>query len=408
VILLGLLSGTSLDGVDAALVEAGDPAGAGAGGPAHWRLLAFRTFPFETVRRSEIHEAIHAGDAAALTRLHGRLGEWFAEAALQLLHEADFPATQVDAIGSHGQTVWHHPPGTAGPGRGFTLQLGDPATLAERTGIPVVSDFRSRDMAAGGEGAPLVPWADRALFSVPGRARILQNLGGMGNLTWLPPRGDPAPLLAFDTGPGVILLDAAARQATGGEWAWDVDGALADRGVVDVELLDALLADPFFRRPPPRSTGREYFGPSRVTELAAARGLVPGRPLEGWPDLLATLAALTAESIARSLRDWVAPRSVDELVLAGGGARNPALVRAIAEAVAPLPTRTGDAALGVDPDAREAVAFALLAWAFLHGIPANDPGVTGAAGVRVLGSLTPGSSLPQLPWPPSRRGVPRP
>lgn len=382
---VGLMSGTSLDGIDAALLEVqGDSVES-----LRWAMPAFHTRPYSDQERAVVQGAIEGGDAAALCRLHGVIGEWFAAATLELLESAGVEPAAVSAVGSHGQTVWHIPP--VNGGRGFTLQLGDPATVAERTGIPVVSDLRARDLAAGGHGAPLVPWADRVLLSRPGVARALQNLGGMGNVAWIPPRGSDEATVAFDTGPGVVLLDAAAREATEGEWSFDREGELAAAGSVDRALLDRLLADPFFRLPPPRSTGREHFGPGLVRSLAAERGLRAGRPREGWPDLLATLVALTATSVADAYARWLAPRPLDEVVLAGGGARNPALVAALRQALHPLPVHTGSEALGIDPDAKEAAAFALLAWAHLMGIPGNVPEATGSAGPRVLGSLTPGA-----------------
>ena len=404
---MGLMSGTSLDGIDVCLleIEGTDPL------RLDWQLLGFRTHAYGAGDRALLRRGIEEGDAALLCRIHGLLAEGMARAVLALLDEAGVAPGEVSAIGSHGQTLWHQPPtrraegethpgsGAAAPdtellvgppGRGFTLQLGDPATLAERTGIDVVSDLRSRDVAAGGHGAPLVPWADRILLSRPGTARVLQNLGGMANLAWIPPRGSTEPVLAFDTGPGVALMDAAVALASGGMRSFDRDGALARRGQVDPELLERLLGDPFFGAPPPRSTGREHFGSAMVARMAEERGLVPGEDSGGWPDLLATLAALTARSVAEAIRRWVPPRPVDEVVLAGGGASNPILVEALTELLAPLPVRTGAAALGIDPDAKEAAAFALMAWAHLHRVPANVPEATGASGLRVLGSLTPG------------------
>jgi anhydro-N-acetylmuramic acid kinase len=404
--LVGLMSGTSLDGVDVCLldVEGHDPA------EVHWTLRAFRSHPYSAGDRALLRRAIEEGSAPLLCRVHGLLAEGMARVVLELLEGAGVAPGEVAAIGSHGQTVWHEPPRRGAesggesqegdgpsdllwgpPERGFTLQLGDPATLAERTGIDVVHDFRSRDVAAGGHGAPLVPWADRILLSRPGRARVLQNLGGMANLAWIPPRGSPEPLLAFDTGPGVALLDAAVEAATAGRRTYDVDGSMARQGRVDERLLERLLADPFFREPPPRSTGREHFGPHRVAELARELGLQAGRETDGWPDLLATLTALTARSVSEAIRNWVPPRPIDEVVLAGGGASNPALVEALVTLLHPLPVLTGADALGLHPDAKEAAAFALLAWAHLMGIPGNVPEVTGAA-PRVLGSFTPGGS----------------
>ncbi|HUH14058.1 MAG TPA: anhydro-N-acetylmuramic acid kinase [Longimicrobiales bacterium] len=376
---IGLMSGTSLDGVDAALVRLD-------GDAPEWRVEAFVAHPYPAERRERIHAAIQEGGAPELCRLHTALGEWFAEAALAACAAAGVAADAVDLIGSHGQTVWHEPP--APEWRGSTLQMGCPATIAERTGIPVVSDFRARDTAAGGEGAPLVPWVDRLLFSHPERRRVLQNIGGMANLTRVPRRGEDAPLLAFDTGPGIALVDAAVELATGGERVFDEDGRWAARGQVDEALLEELLAHPFLHRAPPKSTGRETFGRPMVARLAE-RFTGGGEPR--WKDLVATLTELTARSIADAVRRWVLPEGADELIVTGGGARNPELVRRIATALDPLPVRTADA-LGLDPEAKEAVAFAVLGWAFVRERAGNVPEATGARGPRVLGSFTPGAA----------------
>ena len=375
------MSGTSMDGIDAALIELD-----GVPNDVDWTLLAFRSEPYANERRYLIRAGVEHGTPERLCRLHAELGEWLAAATLALLDQAGVDTADVAAVGSHGHTIWHIPP--AAGYRGSTLQLGDPSTLAERTGLDVVADFRTRDVAAGGQGAPLVPFADRILFSLPGRRRALQNLGGIGNVTWLPARGSDEYLLAFDTGPGNALLDLAAERATGGRLRCDLDGELARRGQVDRALLARLLEDPFFEIEPPRSTGRERFGHALVERLAEGVG---DRGEAGWTDLLATLTALTARSVGDAYRRWVFPRGVDEVVLTGGGARNPELVRMIGEELSPMPL-AGEGALGLDPATREAAAFAVLAWAHLLGAPGNVPGATGAAGPRVLGSLTPGRS----------------
>jgi len=382
VLIVGLMSGTSLDGVDAALVEI---EGEGVE-DIRFRLEHWVTVPYDEARREAIHGAILAGSAEKLCALHADLGEWFAEAVVRVCEEAGVPRDRVAAVGSHGQTVWHRPP-TEGR-RGSTLQLGDPATLAERTGIDVVSDFRTRDMAAGGQGAPLVPWVDRVLFSLPDRARALQNIGGIGNVTWVPPRGSGESAFAFDTGPGNALIDAAVEIATGGRLTFDRDGRLAAQGRVDEALLEELLGHPYFAAEPPRSTGREEFGRPFVERLVAATAPEGD---QDWLDLVATLTELTARSIADSYTRWILPRGVDQVVVTGGGARNPTLVRRIRTLLDPLEVSGGEV-LGLDPECKEAVAFAVLAWANLRGIPANVPAATGAAGPRVLGSLTPGAS----------------
>ena len=393
---IGLMSGTSLDGVDAALleIEGDDSASFSAA------LLAFVSRRYSAAQRRGIEKTIEEGGVGEVCRLDARFGRWWGGVVREACEVAGVAPEEVEAIGSHGQTVWHEPPRRAagerghspeaGPGdpaglQGSSLQIGNPAVLAEETGIAVVSDFRSADLAAGGEGAPLVPFADRLLYSHAKRSRAIQNLGGMGNVTLLPPKGSGEPLLAFDTGPGVALIDAAAEMATGGRLHYDVDGKLAERGAVDEGLLSDLMGHPFFQTPPPRSTGRELFGRELVRKLAE-RSRIEGE--NDWCDLVATLTALTARSIGEAYRAWVVPRGVDELYLTGGGAHNPLLVHAISSELAPLPIGENDQ-LGFDPDAREAMAFAILAWARLHGIAGNVPEATGARGPRLLGSLTP-------------------
>ena len=381
-LIVGLMSGTSLDGVDAALVsiEGSDTE------RIDWRVVHCCTVPYSEERRRRIHAGILAGTAEAICDLHADLGEWFAEAVMEVCSRAGVSIDEVDVVGSHGQTIWHRPPDEGR--RGATLQIGDPATIAERTGCPVVSDFRTRDIAAGGQGAPLVPWVDQLLFAIPGEARALQNIGGIGNVSWVPPRDGDGEVIAFDTGPGNALMDAAVELATGGRMTYDRDGLLAARGEVDQALLGELLRHPFFAQEPPKSTGREAFGRPMVERLAEA---VQPEGDQDWMDLIATLTELTARSIAEAYGRWIVPRGVAEVVLTGGGARNPTLVGRIRELVAPLPVVDG-AALGVDPEAKEALAFAVLAWAHVNGIPANAPGATGATGRRVLGSFTPGAS----------------
>jgi anhydro-N-acetylmuramic acid kinase len=347
-------------------------------------VVRFVTEPYPEARRAAIHAAILDGSAEALSALHADLGEWLAEAVLGVCAAAGVSPESVDAVGSHGQTVWHRAP--AAGRRGATLQLGDPATIAERTGCAVVSDFRARDVAAGGHGAPLVPWVDVALFAAPDRARALQNLGGIGNVTYVPPRGSGKAPFAFDTGPANALVDAAVELATGGRHRYDADGRLAARGRVDGALLEELLRHPFFAEAPPKSTGREAFGRPFVERLVEA--VAPEGDAD-WLDLVATLTELTARTVADAYRRWVLPHGVGEVVLTGGGARNPTMVARIRALLDPLPVIDGSA-LGVDPEAKEALAFAVLAWAHLRGVPANVPEATGAAGPRVLGSLTPG------------------
>jgi anhydro-N-acetylmuramic acid kinase len=382
------MSGTSFDGIDVALLEVEDTDSS----YPNCELVAFLTRPYREDQRRTIREALDSGGARELALLHTALGEWFSQAAMELLGREGVGPSEVVALGSHGQTVWHDPPDEGH--RGTSLQLGCPATIAEGTGIDVVSDFRSRDLAAGGHGAPLVPWADRVFFSSPDGPRAVHNIGGMSNVTWLPRASDSSPVLAFDTGPGVALMDWAAELATGGAQTFDEGGILAGKGEVSEPVLKELLAHPFFRRSPPKSTGREVFGRGMVEEalgLFDGEGtLIPGSAHEGWPQVLATLTALTARTIGDAYRSWVLPKGVDEVYLMGGGSRNPVLFKSIQAELAPVPVRPGES-IGMNPDAREAAAFALLAWAHIRGLPANVPEATGSKGPRILGSRTPGN-----------------
>jgi anhydro-N-acetylmuramic acid kinase len=370
------MSGTSLDGVDAALVQLQEE-----GGKWGAHLEAFVSVPYRPEQRQRLLAAI-SGGAKDLCRLNVELGEWFAETAAVLLASCGVEARSVSAVGSHGQTVWHEP--HDGERQGATLQLGEPAVIAERLGLPVVSDFRARDMAAGGQGAPLVPLVDQLLFSAPDAWRAMQNIGGIANVSFLPPEGSGLPVVAFDTGPGVAVIDAAIEIVSGGAERYDVDGRRAAAGEVNEMLLTQLLDDPFFRQPAPKSTGRERYGEAYARQLVDL-GREQGMTDEG---VIATATALTARSIAAAygLADGVEePR---ECVVSGGGARNPALMQMLAEQLHPIPL-TDLSTLGWDPDAKEAAAFAILAHLFQSGQPGNLPSVTGAAGPRVLGKLTP-------------------
>jgi anhydro-N-acetylmuramic acid kinase len=372
------MSGTSVDGIDAALVSipAGEPRGV--------KLLAFETVPYPPELRAEILALCHR-EAAGVDRvclLNVAIGECFAAAALAVMAAGGVAAEDVGFIASHGQTVWHQPEALVCGGvmaRG-TLQLGAPAVIAERTGATVVADFRPRDMAAGGQGAPLVPYVDFLLFADPDRTRAVQNLGGIGNVTYLPAGGTAESVLAFDTGPGNMTLDAAARRVTEGRQAADTDGRLARAGQVLPELLTELMADAYLAQPPPKSTGRERYGDPFVAALWE-------RGFRG-PDLVATLTAFTADTVALGYRLWL-PATVDEVILAGGGAHNPALVEHLSKALAPARLRR-HAELGIPDDAKEALAFALLGYETLRGRPANLPSATGASRPVVLGSITPG------------------
>jgi len=381
---MGLMSGTSADGVDAALVEW--PTGSEA---RPFRLVAFEATPFETALQQRIHRLAAgrlpgADVLAELAALDVALGERFAAAAVALARRAEVSLGRVAAIASHGQTVAHHPALHA------TLQIGDPSVIAERTGRPVVADFRPRDLAAGGEGAPLAPFFHRAAFADPREGRVVLNLGGIANVTWLPAGGSPDDVVAFDVGPANTLLDAVVQTLSGGRERFDAHGARARRGRVDERLLAELLDDPFLRRPPPKSTGRERYG------LAEAEALFErsSREARTPEDLLATLVAFSAEAVARACRDFV-PGRVERLIVGGGGARNPASMSELAKRMR-APVEPMDAH-GVPAEAAEAMAFSLMGRNTLLGLPNHLPRTTGAAGPRVLGEIAPGADGRAVP-----------
>jgi anhydro-N-acetylmuramic acid kinase len=379
-LLVGLMTGTSADAVDAALVRI-------AGVEGSVQLVAYREAPLEAALRLEVLAVASAPEVALerLMRLDLALGERYAAAVFELLAAADTQAAEVDAIGCHGQTV-RHVPRHSGGGQATSLQIGSAAVLAQRTGIAVVSGFRARDAAANGEGAPLVPLADWWLFRSRDESRALLNLGGMANLTYLRRDSGLEQVLAFDTGPGNAVIDALVSLQTRERLHRDERGAGAARGRPSTPLLTELLADPFFELPPPRSTGREHFGQAYAAKLArlgASMGLSD-------EDVLATATELTAASIARSVDRFVRPRGpLDAVYVSGGGVRNATLMAALTRLLAP--GRVAPLSeLGVEPAAKEALAFALLAHRTLCGLPGNVTGATGASRPVVLGHITPG------------------
>ena len=365
---VGLMSGTSLDGIDAALCDID-----GFGSDATVRLVDFRTTPYDDRQRAAIH-ALFSGDAAALCQGNFLLGRWLADAALALTG-----GRPIDLVGSHGQTVWHQPPHMNAAGVASTLQLGEPALIAARTGAVTVADFRVADMAVGGEGAPLVPFADWVLFRAPGGVRALQNIGGIANVTRV--SDDRDAIIAFDNGPGNVMIDALMPMASGGLETIDRDGAWSARGRVQDDLLTELLADDYLQLPPPKSTGRERYGAPATLAWAARHA--DRAPL----DLVATAVAFTAHAIADSYRRFLRPHgAVDEVLVSGGGAHNVTLMATLARLLAPTPVRQF-AAHGIDADAKEAVAFALLAVQTIHADTSNLPSVTGASRAAVLGKI---------------------
>ncbi|KGM56174.1 anhydro-N-acetylmuramic acid kinase [Lysobacter arseniciresistens ZS79] len=376
---VGLISGTSADGIDAALVRF-DADGT-------TRMELGRTFPWEPRLRARLVELGQGGALRSIDEfgeLDVRIGEAFAAAARQLLDDAGIDPAQVRAIGSHGQTVRHRPAGAAYDGRHpFTLQLGDGNVIAERCGITTVADFRRRDVAAGGQGAPLLPALHAAMLGSGAEDRAVLNLGGIANLTLLPRGNANAGVAGFDTGPANALMDAWCERVLG--QPYDADGAFAASGTVDDALLARLLDEPWFALAPPKSTGREQFH----LDWLAARLTGDEAPA----DVQATLLRLTATTVADAL--LARQPGTRRVLVCGGGVHNAGLLRALAGRLPGMVVES-TAAFGLDPDFVEAMGFAWLARQTLAGLPGNLPGVTGAAGPRVLGAIYPGSCSPRV------------
>jgi len=359
----GVMSGTSLDGIDVAIVDIDR---------GRVRPVVVRTTPYAAAVRKEI---LGASDVATISRLHVLLGELYAEAIQETCRRGRVPLASVKLCGMHGQTIFHEgtPAKFLGRAVASTLQIGDPAVVAERTGIRTISNFRERDIAAGGKGAPLVPYVDYMLFRDARIPRVALNIGGIANITVIPARAKPEQVIAFDTGPGNMVIDALVSPAR-----YDRDGRIASRGAVNDILLQGLLRDRYFKLMPPKTTGREQFGQSFVEELLATR--IP------ILDLVATATELTVRSIAEAIQKHAPKKS--EVIASGGGVHNRYLMARLA-ALLPGFRLTTSAAFGIDPGAKEAIAFALLAHAFHARKPANLPSATGARRAVLLGRDTP-------------------
>jgi anhydro-N-acetylmuramic acid kinase len=383
----GLMSGTSADAIDVALVEI-----SGREWKTRVRLTGFHSarYPDQLRRRILSIAGGRAVPAGEISRLSFLLGEVFAKACIEACARAKAPLRRLDLIGSHGQTVFHQ--GDKQPLFGLpvaaTMQIGEAAIIAERTGVTTISDFRPADIAASGQGAPLVPFFDYLLFRHRTKGRVVLNLGGIANLTAIPPGGGPEDVLAFDTGPANMLLDALAAKASAGRMQYDNRGRLAARGEIREDVLRRLLRQRYFRQVPPKSAGREQFGGEYLS-----RRLLPFffGTRRGLADALATAAALTAESIAAAVADFVLPRfAVHECIVSGGGVRNLFLMdqlRARLARRAPIRVMASDAA-GIPSQAKEAMAFAVLAYHTYRRLPANLPAATGAAHPAILGKVS--------------------
>jgi anhydro-N-acetylmuramic acid kinase len=382
----GIMSGTSADGIDVAVVRIN---------PGKFRpnltLLAHEGFSYPAALRRKVLAAMNAASTstAELARLHWRLGIAYAEAVTAT---ASQHKVKLDLIGCHGQTLYHQARAQRYAGRSFacTWQAGEAAVIAASLGLPVVSNFRPADMLAGGQGAPLVPLLDYVLFAHAKRGRILQNIGGIANLTAIPAGASPGRVMAFDTGPGNMVIDALSQQLFNKRY--DRNGAIAARGTVLVPVLKAFLRDPYFDLKPPRTAGREQFGREFAAKFLASCNQHSARP----EDALATTTALTAETIAQSYKRFVSAKMKStgdktgiDYIVSGGGARNHTLMAMLTRRLEPLGCELAAIdEFGLPAEAKEAAAFALLAWQTWHRLPGNVPAATGAAHTAILGQVT--------------------
>jgi anhydro-N-acetylmuramic acid kinase len=401
----GLMSGTSADGIDVAIVNI-----TGIGWRTRFQMRAFGSVPYPPAVRHRVLEI--AGGAAVpageISQLNFLLGQLFADACKEVCRRARIPLKNLELIGSHGQTIYHQSRDTKYCGHSVrsTLQIAEPAIIAERTGVTTVADFRPADMAAGGQGAPLVPFFDYLLYRHPRRGRVVLNIGGIANITAIPAGGKPSQVIAFDTGPGNMVMDALVSMSTNGRLTYDRNGSLASKGTISQPLLRRLMSLPYLREAPPKSTGREQFGRAFVKQYFGNL-MSSGGGATSVSDALATAAAFTARSIVAGIERFVLPRfHVRECIAAGGGVKNKFLMRTLRESLTELrtPQRSDelrnnmpqhinialqlDEQTGLDPDAKEAVAFAVLAYQTSKGQPTSLPSATGARHPAVLGSIT--------------------
>jgi len=368
----GIMSGTSLDGIDVAVIDVQAQ---------QIKTVAFETTPYSRRLRQAILAVSNTTcETREISRLNFVLGELYARAVLRTCMRHQVPLKTLDLIGCHGQTIYHEgePASCLGHRVRSTMQIGEAAVIAERTGVPVISDFRVRDIAAGGTGAPLVPYADYLLFRHPRRCRVALNIGGIANITAIPPGAGPEEVIAFDTGPGNMVIDRLVSEHTGGRRAFDRGGKIASSGRVNRGLLEELLADPYYAKQPPKTAGREQYGKEFVGRLL-------GTGLE-LPDLIATATVLTAASIATGIGRFV-PCAAGELIVSGGGAHNPQIMAHLA-ALLPGTAIATSSDFGIGIDAKEAIAFAMLAHQTWRRRPSNLPSATGAQHAAILGKIS--------------------
>lgn len=379
---IGIMSGTSLDGVDVALVEIN-----GSGVKTQLKLLDFLTVPYSEVQRREIMESlsVETSNVRQICSLNFTLGYKFAEAVKEICQKNELPLSRLDVIGSHGQTIYHQPK-MEGRIVSSTLQIGEPAVIAYETRTKVVSNFRTMDMAAGGQGAPLVPYTEWILYGSEKVSRLLQNVGGIGNVTLLPKRSTLNDIVAFDTGPGNMIIDEICQRLF--NVSYDAGGNLAAQGKVNNELLEKCMNLPYIHESPPKSTGRELFGKEFVTVL------IEDNPHLSNHDLLATMTMFTAKSIAVNYQKFIFPHhAIDEVIIGGGGSYNQTLMNMLKKLLKDDCHIMSQEMLGYSSAAKEAIAFALLANETINGNGSNVPNATGAQENVILGNIT----LPPIP-----------
>lgn len=369
---IGLMSGTSLDGVDAALVEI-----TGVNEETKVKLIHFTTvsIPEKIMNKIRASFSLETSNSAMISSLNVELGYLFANAAKTVCLQAEIPLEKIEFIASHGQTIYHIPK-AINDYTASTLQIGEPAIIVEETGCTVVSNFRPRDMAVGGQGAPIVPYSEYILYRHPERTRLLQNIGGIGNVTVIPPNGEMEDIIAFDTGPGNMIMNELTQHFYGE--AYDPDGQYAASGAVNEELLQEWMMHPFIARKAPKTTGREDFGLQFVKKYLAIYKLEPN-------DWIATATKFTAQSIAVNVKSYFT--SETDLIIGGGGSYNPTLVQMISDSLPDINViRQED--LGYSSDAKEAIAMVILGNQTLHHQPGNIPSATGAKRTVILGNVT--------------------
>ncbi|NIP30538.1 MAG: anhydro-N-acetylmuramic acid kinase [Candidatus Dadabacteria bacterium] len=378
---IGLMSGTSMDGIDAVLIKI-----TGSGQKTEVEIISFNTFDYSKEIKKKLEYINNNFNLKTISDLNFLIGKEFANAALNIIELSGVKKSEIDLIGSHGQTVFHNPPSNNDQAIS-TLQIGELDIICQKTGITTVGDFRTRDMAANGEGAPLIPYIDYILFNKLDKNIIAQNIGGIANCTFVNQYIED--MIAFDNGPGNSLIDSVMFLVSNGDRNFDKDSEESLKGEVCVDLLKDMLKDPYYEKPPPKSTGKEYFGLQKANELydLTRKGSIK------LNDLLATLVELTAETISNSYEKFIFPyHEVEEIILSGGGSHNPHLVNSLKQKLSPVPISYSNE-YGISVDAKEAIGFAILANETVHGIPSNIPSVTGADMKVPLGKICIGNNL---------------